>query len=342
MAFRDLVDPLRTQLHAHCYRMLGSAADADDALQEVLLRAWRGLRGSRGAARCARGSTGSRRTSASRCSSGGRSGRCRSTTSRTTEDGLARALPERGARVRAARERRARVRRRAPAPAAQRARGAARPRGARPVGAGDRGGARDHDGRGQQRAAAGAAVHGRAGAGREPAGRAADARRRRVQRLVGDYADALERGDVEGVLGLLSEDATWSMPPLAEWYRGHDAIRAFLLAGRSPRWRHVPVLANGQPAVGCYLWSDGGPLRGLRDRRPHAPRRPDRGITAFIDAAHFPRFGLPHTCPPEAGPAAQPVPSRARLRWSMPRPAVRVVRRRRIAHRIQRRRLLGR
>ena len=42
-AFTRLVEPLRRQLHAHCYRMLGSTYDADDALQDALLRAWRGL-----------------------------------------------------------------------------------------------------------------------------------------------------------------------------------------------------------------------------------------------------------------------------------------------------------
>src|ERR671930_1605734 len=42
-AFVQLTAPLRRRLHAHCYRMLGSVHDADDALQETMLRGWRGI-----------------------------------------------------------------------------------------------------------------------------------------------------------------------------------------------------------------------------------------------------------------------------------------------------------
>jgi RNA polymerase sigma-70 factor (ECF subfamily) len=47
-AYRGLVELHRAELHAHCYRMLGSVHDAEDALQDALLRAWRGLAGFEG------------------------------------------------------------------------------------------------------------------------------------------------------------------------------------------------------------------------------------------------------------------------------------------------------
>ena len=59
-AFGQLVDPFRRELQVHCYRMLGSAQDAEDALQETLLAAWQGLGGFEERASCAPGYTGSR------------------------------------------------------------------------------------------------------------------------------------------------------------------------------------------------------------------------------------------------------------------------------------------
>ena len=58
-AFQDLVGPHLPELHAHCYRMLGSVFDADDVLQDVLVRAWRSLSTFAGRGPCAAGSTAS-------------------------------------------------------------------------------------------------------------------------------------------------------------------------------------------------------------------------------------------------------------------------------------------
>jgi RNA polymerase sigma-70 factor, ECF subfamily len=71
--------------------------------------------------------------------------------------------------------------------------------------------------------------------------------------------DAMQRGDVDAVVAMLAEDAAWSMPPLAAWFHGHDALTGFLIRGPLSgdwRWRHLPARANGQAAVGSYCWHE--------------------------------------------------------------------------------------
>jgi RNA polymerase sigma-70 factor (ECF subfamily) len=76
----------------------------------------------------------------------------------------------------------------------------------------------------------------------------------RTRAIVERYADATERGDVDALISMLTEDATWSMPPHPTWFRGHRAIREFLLKyPLTQRWKHRPARANGQLALGCYL-----------------------------------------------------------------------------------------
>jgi RNA polymerase sigma-70 factor, ECF subfamily len=80
----------------------------------------------------------------------------------------------------------------------------------------------------------------------------------RTRDIVRRYSDAIERGDADTLVSMLTEDATWSMPPAPTWFRGRPAIRDWLI--RDPlteRWRHRPARANGQLAVGCYLFDAG-------------------------------------------------------------------------------------
>jgi RNA polymerase sigma-70 factor, ECF subfamily len=81
-----------------------------------------------------------------------------------------------------------------------------------------------------------------------------------VRDVVESYMQAMEQGDVNRVVSLLAEDAAWSMPPLAAWFSGEEQVEGFLRFGPLSgdwRWRHIPAWANGQPAVGSYAWHPG-------------------------------------------------------------------------------------
>src|SRR5260370_28078810 len=79
-----------------------------------------------------------------------------------------------------------------------------------------------------------------------------------VRTLAQRYADAIEQGDTDMLLSMLTADATWSMPPFPTWYRGHESIADFLRVNVfSVEWRHLPARANGQiAAVTGFLIGD--------------------------------------------------------------------------------------
>ncbi|HSS57038.1 MAG TPA: sigma-70 family RNA polymerase sigma factor, partial [Solirubrobacteraceae bacterium] len=77
-----------------------------------------------------------------------------------------------------------------------------------------------------------------------------------LREIVERYMDAMARGDVGAVVSLLAEDAVWSMPPLGAWYRGVDELAVFLATAPlngTWHWRHVRLQASGQAAVGSYV-----------------------------------------------------------------------------------------
>jgi RNA polymerase sigma-70 factor (TIGR02960 family) len=115
------------------------------------------------------------------------------------------------------------------------------------------------------------------------------------------YLTAWEAGDVDAIVALLTTDARYSMPPLPAWYQGHDAIRGFLVEALHHRWRFLPAGANGQLAFGTYRWDD--------DRTAYVPAGVDllvlRGdevaeVVSFLDA-DFTAFGLPTELSNEIG-----------------------------------------
>ena len=319
-AFRELTDPYRRELQAHCYRILGSTHDAEDVLQESLLAAWRGLDGFEG-----RSSIRSwlYRIATNRCLNALRDGarRPREVTSvvglpppsRYLEptwlepypdallEGIADVAPGPDARydvkeslalafVGALQQ----------LPARQRAVLVLR----------DVLGFRSSEAAEMLEITesavnsllkrARAAVDERVGTERRRDVAAASAAT--TGSLARRFAEAFERDDVDSVIALLSDDARLTMPPEPLEYQGHAAIAAFLrerCARRHGRGlRLVPVGANLQPAFGVYLPDAHAPIaraNGLLVLTIEGERI--SALTKFPDNSLYPQFGLPRTLP---------------------------------------------
>jgi RNA polymerase sigma-70 factor (ECF subfamily) len=115
-----------------------------------------------------------------------------------------------------------------------------------------------------------------------------------VRALVERYVEAWDRGDVDAVVAMLADEATFSMPPNLQWFRGRAAIRDFLPRGplSIPR-RFTPVRANGQLAFGTYKLIDGEWLPNAIHVVTVGARGEIVDAVAFLDPSLFARFGLP-------------------------------------------------
>jgi RNA polymerase sigma-70 factor, ECF subfamily len=132
----------------------------------------------------------------------------------------------------------------------------------------------------------------------------------RVHQIARQYADAIDRGDVEFLMSMLTADATWSMPPRPGYYEGRTAIEEFHRRGVSLlRWRHRIASANGQLAVGGYLYDEeqaayvafvldvldlrDGLVAGVTAFFTEHAFEGDDVPDGYVAAVEFERFGLP-------------------------------------------------
>jgi RNA polymerase sigma-70 factor (ECF subfamily) len=319
-AFRHLVEPYRAELHAHCYRMLGSLHDADDAVQETLLRSWRGLSGF-DATRPLRPWLYRIATNACLDAIAKRPKRMLPidrASPAAAEDGpgepLAESLwlepyPDEALGVEdghAAPE--ARYERRESVELAFTAalqHLAPRQRAVlilrEVLGFSAREVAESLD-------TTVAAVNSTLQRARKTVEERLPARSQQAalrslgdegfRELVRSYVAAWESRDVDAMVAMLVDDATFAMPPHPNWWRGRDAIVAFIRSTGTPDLRHVATRANGQAAIGWYLWDP--------EAEVYAPASLEvlavegtrvKEITAFVFLDLFPRFGLPERLP---------------------------------------------
>jgi RNA polymerase sigma-70 factor, ECF subfamily len=115
-----------------------------------------------------------------------------------------------------------------------------------------------------------------------------------ARELVEAYVDAWSRRDVEAIAALLAEDAVFSMPPWAEWWQGRETIAGFADNEDCFETRSIPIRANGQTALASYSLDE--------ETGRYVPAAIDvltleggliKEITAFVTPEIFPRFGLP-------------------------------------------------
>jgi RNA polymerase sigma-70 factor (ECF subfamily) len=116
-----------------------------------------------------------------------------------------------------------------------------------------------------------------------------------LRRIVERFIDAFERGDVDAIVALLAEDAEFAMPPYETWAQGREAVaESWLMPSRTPPGlRYAVTRANGQLALGAYALREEGryapiALDVLTLRGPEIAR-----VIAFRSPEIFPRFGLP-------------------------------------------------
>ncbi len=119
------------------------------------------------------------------------------------------------------------------------------------------------------------------------------------QQLVARLTQAFEAADVDGIVALLTEDAWLTMPPVPLEYQGRElAARFFTLALRAGRrYRLVATRANGQPAFGLFLRDPHGAILHANGLIVLTLRSDQISIITRFDNSVIPRFGLPRSLP---------------------------------------------
>lgn len=120
-----------------------------------------------------------------------------------------------------------------------------------------------------------------------------------AQSLLENYMRAWETADTSALVRLLTEDATFSMPPIPAWYQGRTSIRELVsktvFSGNSQdRWLLFPTRANHQPAFGLYRQTeDAGTYRAYGIQVIATQDGLIADVISFNEVALFPYFGLP-------------------------------------------------